>query len=100
MFIFLDDLRPCPPGAVLCRTAQEAMAHIDTGQVTRISLDHDLGTELTGYDVAKHIELLVAEDRIPCPAWSVHSANPVGRQRIEAAMQSALRLCEERTRTR
>ena len=91
MFIFLDDLRAPPQGAILCRTAEEAIAWLETGQVTRISFDHDLGTALTGYDVAKTIEAWVAEGKIKIPDWEIHSANPVGRSNIQAAMQSALR---------
>ena len=90
-FVFLDDLRTPPPGATHCRTAQEAMRLIESGVVARISFDHDLGTELTGYDVAKLVERLVAEGKIVLPRWHVHSANPVGRSNIEAAMRSAER---------
>lgn len=90
-FIFLDDLRDPPPDATLCRTAQAAIRLIESGVVTRISFGHDLGTELTGYDVAKRIEQLVAEGKIAMPRWQVHSANPVGRANIEAAMRSAER---------
>ena len=93
-FIFLDDLREPPPGATLCRTAKEAMRLIESGVVTRISFDHDLGTELTGYDVAKLVERLVAEGKIALPHWHVHSANPVGRSNIEAAMRSAARFAK------
>jgi hypothetical protein len=42
--------------------------------------------------VAKRIEQWVMEGKIPLPIWEVHSANPVGRQNIEAAMRSAERL--------
>lgn len=91
MFVFLDDVRDAPIGAVLCRTAEEALALIESGKVSRISFDHDLGTELTGYDVAKRIEEMVATGQIAMPRWQVHSANPVGRMNIEAAMHSAER---------
>ncbi len=91
MFLFLDDVRPAPPGSVLCRTAADAIALIDSGVVQMISFDHDLGGRLTGYDVAKRIELLVSEGRIRCPDWAIHSANPVGRGNIEAAMLAAMR---------
>ena len=95
-FIFLDDLRAPPPGATLCRTGEAAIRLIESGVVTRISFDHDLGTDLTGYDVAKRIEQLVAEGQITMPRWQVHSANPVGRDNIEAAMRSAERYARAR----
>lgn len=92
MFLFLDDLRTPPPEAILCRTAEEAIALVEQGKVTRISFDHDLGEGLSGYDVAKRIEELVATGQIPMPRWQIHSANPVGRRNIEAAMHAADRL--------
>lgn len=91
MKVYLDDHRIPKSPEVWCivRTAEEAMKILDTGDVTYISLDHDLGEELTGYDVACYIETLVRLGTIRCPLWNVHSANPVGAQRIVAAMKSA-----------
>ncbi len=90
MKLYLDDIRDIPEGFVGCRTAEEAMQHIDSTKVTFISFDHDLGTELTGYDVACHIEELVVNGVLATPPqWYVHSANPVGAKRIEQAMQAA-----------
>lgn len=44
-----------------------------------ISFDHDLGTEKTGYDIAKYI----VENNIPIrEGFKIHSANPVGRFNI------------------
>jgi len=91
MYIYLNDLRDPPDDVVLCRTAEEAIRLLESGQVTTIDFDHDLGEGMTGYDVAKHIEELVVAGRIPMPAWHIHSANPVGRMNIEAAMRSAER---------
>lgn len=89
--IFLDDIRNPPENfqGVICRTAEEAIKLIKTGEVTFISFDHDLGTEMTGYDVAKFIEEEVYYGRIDCPKWKVHSANPVGAQNIKQAMMNA-----------
>jgi hypothetical protein len=38
------------------KTADEAITLLQTGKATLISLDHDLGQEKTGYDVAKWME--------------------------------------------
>lgn len=101
MLIFLDDLRSPDymnmkefeglehyPISVV-RSAKEAIELIGTGNVKGISFDHDLGTKLTGYDVAKAVEYLVAQGKIRCPLWDVHSANIVGAKRIRQAMISA-----------
>ena len=99
MNIFLDDIRTPrnPEEWTICRTAQEAIEYIRTGQVGHISFDHDLGTELNGNDVAKEIEKLVAEGKINCPNWSVHSGNTVGAANIEATMEAASRIYMNRT---
>jgi len=92
MRIFLDDVRIPSDNlgkVIVVRDAQTAMDLVRTGNVTWISFDHDLGTDLTGYDVAMLIEELVFMGNIRCPEWHIHSANPVGRERIRAAMRGA-----------
>lgn len=90
MNLFLDDIRnPPAAGWTLVRTAEDAIKILRTGIVTWISFDHDLGTELTGYDVAKEIEGLVYSEKIKCPRWLIHSRNPVGAKNIQHAMESA-----------
>jgi len=95
MQLWLDDIRDPKdhgkPDAIWVKTAEEAMAILRKGEVSFISFDHDLGTELDGHDVASEIERLVFEDKIPMPQWAVHSANPVGEAEITAAMKSAER---------
>ena len=98
MRIFLDDLRVAPQFGIygdpitwdkVVRTAEELIELIDKNAVTYISFDHDLGTELTGYDVAKHIEELAAKGLLNPIDYSIHSANPVGAANIDAAMKNA-----------
>lgn len=94
MKLYLDDERPTPEGWVRAYTAPEAIALLQTGQVTHLSLDHDLGPKEagTGYDVCLWVEKQVWERAfdfenpfIP-PEMTVHSANPVGRKRMELAI--------------
>lgn len=76
-----------------CIRAREAINFINMGIVSHISFDHDLGDESqngNGYLVAKVIEEAAANG-LPRITWDIHSANPVGRKNIEAAMQSAER---------
>lgn len=92
MKIYLDDIMDCPNGMTVCRTAQEAIDLIKTNKVSFISFDHDLGTKMTGYDGAKFIEEAFVNKEIEnLPKWEIHSANPVGAKRIQAAMMSAER---------
>lgn len=96
MKLFVDDVRD--PSFVdhweIARTFADAEKLIRSGEVTHISLDHDLGEEKTGYDLACLIEELAVSGKIPFPDWRVHSANPVGKMRIQQALISAERYIE------
>ena len=90
MRIWLDDIRPAPAGYIHHTDPEVVIELLLTGQVTAISFDHDLGEDmLSGYDVAKVIEQLAFEACITRVEWQIHSANPVGRKNIEAAMRNA-----------
>ncbi len=92
MKIFLDDIRdPKTNDWIIVRTAKDCINLIKSNknEFYEISFDHDLGDEeYTGYNVAKWIEAECFFG-MKCPKWNIHSANPVGRQNIEAAMKSA-----------
>ena len=104
MFMWLDDIRkPWDHGhigASWVRTAQEAIALLKTGEVTRASLDHDLAEDHypwncadldscagTGYDVARFLE--ENPQYLPKGGVTCHSANPAGRERIQIAIKKA-----------
>lgn len=85
MYIYVDDIRVpsnIPSDAVVCRTYADSIATIDTcisnGTFIDLDLDHDLGEEKSGYDIAKYI----VENQYKKCRFRVHSANPVGRQNI------------------
>lgn len=74
------------------KTAQEAIAALQTGEYDRISLDHDLGDEAvvgSGYTVAKWIEEEAFFGRLGRLEWAIHSMNPVGRARMGDALLHA-----------
>ena len=88
MKVWLDDIRPAPPGWLHVRSYDEAVALIENegGQITHISLDHDLAEEhhegdfsdgKTGFDVLHF--LLETGYR---PIIDVHTMNPAGMQRM------------------
>lgn len=89
--LWLDDLRPAPPGWVWVKTVPAALALLRRGLVGEVSLDHDLGEDGggTGYDVASWIEEEAFHVRLPRLRWAVHSANPIGRERMEMALLAA-----------
>ena len=103
MRLWLDDIRPSPPGFdVHVKTAPDAIRFLESGKIDEVSLDHDLGEgddpEVdvgTGYDVAVWIEAKAHDGTLPRLVWNVHSANPVGRQKMEIALQNADRFWGE-----
>lgn len=95
--VFLDDEREPPNDGehwVVVRTAEACIALLTVlqpGWVDRLSLDHDLGTGGSGYDVAVWVEGHAASGRRAARYLHCHSANPVGRARILRAFEAASR---------
>lgn len=92
--LFVDDRRKAPTGWLHARTARAAIASLKRGEIEALSLDHDLGSNrATGYTVALWLEQEAALDHwAVVPAVIVtHSANPVGRRAIEAAVMTITR---------
>lgn len=91
MKIYLDDERFAPEGWDLIRHPGDCIALINEawGEVEELSLDHDLGPDvMTGYDVLCWIEeQIVVHNRPPFPV-SLHTANPIGRQRMNLVLVS------------
>lgn len=73
------------------KTAAEAIRYLKSGNVTHISLDHDLGPKSagTGMDVAKWIEEQAFHGTLPRLDWDVHSMNSVGLLNITRAMMKS-----------
>jgi hypothetical protein len=94
MKVFLDDERPTPPGWVRVYWPSEAIRLLESGEVTDISLDHDLGDDArgTGYDVIVWIEEAVALRGFLPPKISVHSANASAAQKMRAGIASIEKL--------
>jgi len=93
--LWVDDERAAPAGWTRVTTPEEAIAIIKSHNVTELSLDHDLGLgeERTGYTVAVWLEEAVATRGFEAPEKiTSHSANPVGRRRIEQAIANIERV--------
>jgi len=83
MFVFLDDVRDCPPNFHWVKNYEECVDILQNCNIDIISLDHDLGEEKTGYDVVK---FMVQEGIFPKEIY-IHSANPVGAQNMKDLLE-------------
>lgn len=88
MKLFIDDVRNPEPGDtswIVIRRYEYAVKIISEFwyDITEISLDHDLGTAETGYDIACKIEEIAHDTHYTyLPTIKCHSMNPVGRDKI------------------
>jgi len=103
--IFLDDSRLPPEGWTLVRWPEEAIELLKNGNVTEISLDHDLADPLvhgqgycssqkerTGYDVLLWIEeQMVISDFVP-PIIHIHTSNPSAFKKMTSAVANIEKL--------
>ena len=98
--LWLDDLRDpddpkvrelfgAEPGMVWVKTVDAAISRLKSNNVRWISLDHDLGTTATGYDVAKWIEEKAFAGELARIAWTIHSANVEGIRLMRFALENA-----------
>ena len=79
--LFVDDIRvpQLKDDIEVVRNYNDAISCLKNNTYDYISLDHDLGEDKTGYDIAKYI----VENQIKVGAVAIHSANPVGRDNIK-----------------
>jgi hypothetical protein len=95
--VYLDDERATPEGWIRAYWPEGVIDLLKTGQVTELSLDHDLGDDDhgTGYTVLLWLEEQVALNGMAPPdIIKVHSANSSARLKMNAAIESIRRLAD------
>ena len=90
MKIYLDDERPTPSGWTPARWPEEVIALLESGGVTHVSLDHDLGDDErgTGYEIVLWVENAVVTRGFVPPILTVHSANSSAKLKMLAGIAS------------
>ncbi|TNI93829.1 hypothetical protein CF120_04905 [Aeromonas allosaccharophila] len=93
MIVFLDDERITPAGWVRAYWPEEVIELLETGNVTIVSLDHDLGDDAhgTGYDVIVWIEEAVITRNFKAPKILIHSANSSARVKMELGVDNIIK---------
>ena len=84
---FKDDWLTFSPIGRSCRVVwvqsyQETIDFLENEWPNAICLDHDLGEEKSGYDIAKYIVNRCIDEGKELPLFASQSANPVGRENI------------------
>lgn len=95
--LWLDDLRLPPEDCLWAKNYDEAIEILEKENISAISFDHDLGDvengqdkEKSGYDVALYLaERAYNGLSVPSEVY-IHSANPVGRERIAQTIKRYL----------
>lgn len=92
MKVYLDDERTTPEGWIRVYWPDEAIELLKSGDITEISLDHDLGDDErgTGYDVLLWIEEQVVLHGFVPPKLSVQSANVSARIKMESGIRAIM----------
>lgn len=88
MKIWLDDVRPPPDDTwTWAKDSESAISLLrySIEPITEVSLDYDLGLYDTGEPVAVYLATLAYLR--PQIIVHIHSMNPVGRKRLEAALR-------------
>lgn len=96
MKVWLDDERPAPYGWHHVKTPWECIELLKRGDVTEISLDNDLGLfnynpPNEGYHVANWIEKETLAGNLPQLKISIHTQNPVARDKMRIAVRNVIR---------
>lgn len=89
--IYIDDARKKPKGySVKTDSLGYFLKLLLQQNVEKVSFDHDLDDyKLDGYDFAHVATLLAKEGFIDKFEWEIHSANPVGTNRIRHELEKA-----------
>lgn len=95
--LWVDDERPLPDDLIeagWCKapTFHEAVLKLELMEFQEVSLDHDLGCfygnrEMTGYDILMWLVERKLNGQFVPPIVRVHSANPVGMEKMLAVIK-------------
>lgn len=85
MWLLIDDVRDSLGCDVVARNSIGAKAVLEKCSFEGLCLDHDLGHDQTGYDV---LVWALEQGHVP-PIVELVTSNPVGRERMGAALVAA-----------
>lgn len=84
--VYLDDVRPCPRGFVVARSAEDCLLVLSASEVNVLSLDFELGLgEPNGLAVVRGI---IVSGKYPKEIY-VHSSSIMGRAQMVSELRAA-----------
>jgi hypothetical protein len=87
--LWIDDVRPAPQGWYWAHTSTEAILFFQNKLIDEVSFDHDSGDGDDFIRVALWLEEMACFNQYHRVKWNIHSANPVGREALRMALESA-----------
>ncbi len=84
--VYLDDVRPCPPGFVAARSAEECLLLLAGNDVNLLSLDFELG--LGNPNGLAFVRGLIVSGKYPLEIF-VHSSSLMGRAQMVRELKAA-----------
>jgi len=95
MKLWIDDIRPAPQGWRWAKTFAQAIEILQTQPISTVSFDHDLADGegddgKTGYHIALWLAERAFHGILVPETYYVHSANAVGRERIQGVIDRYL----------
>ena len=102
--LWLDDVRPAPKGWVHITPDTLSLFYHLARHATAISFDHDLGLDPFGNEYPNGYQILTKLEELACrsedqiwslgaPILTVHSANPVGAEKMEVVIKNIYTFC-------
>jgi hypothetical protein len=84
--VYMDDVRPCPQGFTVARSAEECLLLLAASEVNLLSLDYELGLgQPNGLTVVHGI---IASGKYPKEVY-VHSSSMMGRAQMVRELRAA-----------
>jgi hypothetical protein len=85
--VYLDDMRPCPPGFTAARSAEECILLLQECEVDILSLDFDLGWHAP--NASEVVAWMIVSARYPRRLF-FHTSSPAGRERMVRMLEPTL----------
>lgn len=90
MKLYVDDMRPAPPGWQLARTVEQAVDFLKDNWVDELSLDYMIGnSDLENFSPVARFILTLPREKRPRRV-SIHTSSPRGARLLRGILEGAV----------